>query len=75
MNPNKSDTAYEAWLADRREDFSTVDLSFLVMNSVRACSTPQQGNNSRMIHYLGMPSSLIGAARLILFVFLVLTPA
>lgn len=77
-----TDDVYQEWLATRRRDFSGTDLSLLVMASVRAAGaspawTPPASSLfvSRFASCFGVPTTLVGVARLILFVLLVLTPA
>lgn len=75
MNPEPPEDSYDAWLARRRQDFNGTDLSFLVMNSVRSAGARPVTSGPHLVSCFGLPSTLVGIARLILFLLLILTPA
>lgn len=77
MKPQTPEDIYEDWLTGRRQEFSGTDLSCLVMASVRSIEA-RPASPSRRLKFasrFAMPSTLVGAARLIFFALLVLTPA
>jgi hypothetical protein len=66
---------YETWLTRRRRDFSEAELSYQVMASVRSMEAQPETRRSRFASYFGVPSTIVGAARLSLFILLILIPA
>jgi hypothetical protein len=75
MNREPNDDSYEKWRARRAADFQQVDLTYLVMASVRSLDASSKTEAARAGSYFDLPSRFLGIARVALVLFLILTPA